>query len=59
MEVTRLDRESGKRTPWMSLSVPDPAGVSVKNLLLTPDARSYAYTYSRRLDDLYLAKGLK
>jgi hypothetical protein len=40
-------------------NLPDPAGVSVSSLVMTPEGRSYAYTYARNLRDLYLVEGLK
>ncbi|MFN2447406.1 MAG: hypothetical protein ABR606_17700 [Vicinamibacterales bacterium] len=38
----------------------DPAGVvEIMTLVLTPDAKAYAYTYVRALSDLYLVEGLR
>jgi hypothetical protein len=59
MSVTRIERDTGRRTPWMTFRVPDPAGAQIYNVVLTPDGRSYAYTYCCVLDDLYLVEGLR
>jgi len=59
MHVDRIDVNTGQRTPWKTFSVPDSAGVNVFRLAMTPDGRSYAYNYFRRLDTLYLVEGLK
>ena len=59
VSVARIDRETGRRVPWRVFSVPDLAGAGFLSVVLTPDARSYAYSYVRRLDDLYLVEGLK
>jgi len=37
-----------------------PAGIStIGRLLITPDTKSYVYSYIRTLSDLYLVEGLK
>ncbi|MGH9440819.1 MAG: protein kinase domain-containing protein [Thermoanaerobaculia bacterium] len=58
--VFRLDVETGKRTPLFSLLPADSAGVSrIPILVMTADARTYAYNITRELSDLYLIRGLK
>ena len=38
----------------------DPAGVErISNVLIAPDAKSYAYCYARLLSDLFVVEGLK
>jgi WD40 repeat protein len=59
LNVDRIDIDTWQRTPWRTFSIPDPVGVRIWNLILTPDGRSYAYGYARHLDDLYLVDGLK
>ena len=59
ISVSRIERETGRRTLWRTFSVPDPAGAAFYSAVLTPDGRSYAYTYCCILDDLYLVSGLK
>ncbi len=57
--VSRLDLATGKRTPWLTSSIPDSAGAATGNFLITSDGQSYAHGYVRSLADLYLAEGLK
>lgn len=58
MSVLRFDIASGRRQVWKQLP-PAPDNTKIKSLVITPDGRSYAYTYSRQLSDLYLVQGLK
>ncbi len=56
----RLDLHSFQATPWKEVAPADPAGVrTVEPTLITPDGKSYVYTFRRVLSDLYLAEGLK
>ena len=59
--IQRLNLKTGKREPWKELRPPDPTGVEGDSVsvFLTPDGRSYLYTYRRELSDLYLVEGLK
>jgi predicted Ser/Thr protein kinase/dipeptidyl aminopeptidase/acylaminoacyl peptidase len=58
--VSRLDLESGRREVWKDLLPADPAGVErISNVLVTPDAKNYAYCYARLLSDLFVVEGLK
>jgi hypothetical protein len=58
--VTRLEVATGKREPWRDLMPVDPAGVErISNVLIAPDAKSYAYCYARLLSDLFVVEGLK
>jgi Tol biopolymer transport system component len=59
MSVSRIERDTGRRELWRTFTVADPAGVQIYGLVLTPDGRSYAYTYCCVLDDLYLVEGLR
>ncbi len=57
--VFRVDVEGGGREPWMELFPSDPAGVGIiHSLVMTPDGRSYAYSYYRSLSILYLVQGM-
>ena len=59
-EVARVHLRSGRREPVRSLLPPDPAGaMSILRIVMTPDARSYAYTFVRALSSLYLVDGLR
>ena len=58
--VTRVDLATGKRTPWKQIAPADAAGVdSAGGIYLTPDAKSFVYSYVRTLSDLYVVEGLK
>ncbi|HLN57933.1 MAG TPA: protein kinase [Thermoanaerobaculia bacterium] len=58
--VIRLDIESGTTEPWKELRPEDLAGVvRIHPVCVTPDGRSWAYTYARVLSNLYLVEGLK
>jgi serine/threonine protein kinase/Tol biopolymer transport system component len=58
--VYQLDVQSGRRTLWQTLEPPDTAGVySIIEFQITPDGKSYFYSYTRLLSQLYLVRGLK
>ena len=58
--ISRVDLVTGARKQIMSLKPPDPAGhIQVRRLCMTPDARVFAFTYEKKLSELYLVEGLK
>jgi Tol biopolymer transport system component len=58
--VLRVSSEDGRSELWKSLMPSDPAGVTVITpLVISPDGKSYAYTFARSLSDLYLVDGWK
>ena len=58
--ITRLEIASGRRQIWRELTLPGSiTQMKGEEAAITPDGRSYAYTYSRHLSDLYLVRGLK
>ena len=58
--VYRLDVATGKREFWKELVPLDPAGIALLSApALTPDGKTYVYSYNRILSDLFLAEGLK
>lgn len=58
--VYRLDLASGKKQLWKELAPTDRSGLEGMSVVrLSADGRSYAYTYSRCQNDLYLVEGLK
>ena len=60
MKIVRYDIASGRTEPWKEIAVTDPAGVVQFNkVVLTPDGKSYAYTFWRDLSRLYVVQGLK
>ena len=61
VEVFRVDITTGARVLWKTLSPSDPVGVQTlrPTVVITPDARSYCYSYMRRLGDLFVVDGLQ
>ena len=58
--VDVLDVATGARRLWKEITPPDPAGIlAIGPVLVTPDGKSYVYSYRRMLDDLFLVTGLK
>jgi len=59
-KVFRVDMTTGERSLWKELTPPDPAGVlSMGPIVMTPDGKSYVYSYRRTLDELFLVEGLR
>jgi dipeptidyl aminopeptidase/acylaminoacyl peptidase len=58
-KIYRLNVRTGERVLWKELPTPDLAGLDIYSMLLTPDGKSYFYTYNRELSTLFLADGLK
>ena len=60
LRIDRLDPATGKRTFFREITLADPTGVdSISTLQLTPDGRSYCYSFMRSLSRLYVIDGLK
>jgi Tol biopolymer transport system component len=58
--IALLDLATGRRQVWRVLGPSDPAGVTtIYYVNLTPDGRSYVYSYFRVLSDLFLVTGLR
>ena len=58
--VSLLEPVSGRRRPWKTLAPADITGVTnISFPAITPDGRGYAYTFNRKLGDLYVIRGLK
>ena len=58
--ITRVDLATGRREAWKELVPPDPAGAqSIPSIRFSADGKSYAYSVSRVLSDLYVVDGLK
>ncbi len=54
--VEVCDVATGRRTFWKDVVPPDPAGIlAIGPILITPDGKSYLYSYRRTLEDLFLA----
>jgi WD40 repeat protein len=60
LRVERVDIATGQRTLWKELAPADLAGVTgMGYVLMTPDARTYAYGVQHHFSDLYLVEGLE
>jgi eukaryotic-like serine/threonine-protein kinase len=64
LRIFKLDLSTGARQFWKELAPPDPSvlidiGSDPGQIRLTPDGKSYAYTYWTFEGELYLAQGLK
>ena len=58
--VFKINIAAGRRELWKTIAPADRSGlVSIGNIVVTPDARSYAYTYTRILTSLEMAEGLR
>ncbi len=58
--LERVDVASGAHTPWRTLSPRDPVGVGdIGYVAVSRDGGSLAYSFSRRLSELYLVSHLK
>lgn len=59
-ELYRLDLTSGKRVLVRTLAPSDSAGLTdVRPVRITPDGKTYAYSYDRALSVLYLGRDVK
>jgi len=59
IKIERLDVASGHKENWRELKTPDPVGVQIGQVVMTPDGGAYAYSFQRDISTLYLAKGLR
>jgi Tol biopolymer transport system component len=64
LNIFRLDLESGRREFWKELTPPHAAGVvgvatGPGEVRLTPDGKSYVYTYWTAPNEITLAEGLR
>jgi eukaryotic-like serine/threonine-protein kinase len=58
--VEQLDVATGRLTPWKELAPADRAGVlAVAAVRIASGGAAYAYSYHRRLSDLYVLDGLR
>jgi eukaryotic-like serine/threonine-protein kinase len=59
LKISRLDVSTGRREAWKELRPPDPVGVQIGPVVMTPDGNTYAYSFQRDICTLYLADGLR
>jgi eukaryotic-like serine/threonine-protein kinase len=58
--VYRLDLSTGKREQVLTLGPGDPGGItSIVNVRMTDDGKTYAYSATRELSDLFLVSGVR
>jgi serine/threonine protein kinase len=58
--VFRVDVESGRRELWKEIAPADRTGLDgIDTIRMTPDARAYAYGYTRILGSLQIVQGLR
>ncbi len=58
--VFQIDIATGRRDLWKTIAPADRSGlVAIDNIVITPDARSYAYSYQRVLTSLEVVEGLR
>jgi eukaryotic-like serine/threonine-protein kinase len=58
--VFKIDLGTGARELWKTIAPVDRSGlISIGNIAMTPDTRSYAYSYERILASLQVAEGLR
>ena len=55
----RIELATGYRHLWKQVAIADPVGVhGISPESITPDGKSFAYRYRRRLDQLYVVNGV-
>jgi Tol biopolymer transport system component len=62
LEFFRVNLATGRRESWKEIDVADPVGligIQPAAVRMTPDGKSYAYSYWRTLTELYLVDNLK
>ena len=59
LKISRMDVATGRKELWKELKTPDPVGVQISQVVMTPDGASYAYSFQRDITTLYLADGLR
>jgi len=58
--IYEVDVATGRREVRREIGPDDPSGVAgIAQAAITPDARAYAYSFSRLQSDLYLMQGLR
>jgi hypothetical protein len=58
--IDRIETETGIRQPWKDLMPGDLAGVpGIERVLVSPDGKSYAYSFESVIGSLYLVDGLR
>ena len=58
LKVSRLDVATGRKETWKEVKTPDPVGVRIANVVMTPDGEAFAYSFQRDITTLFLIGGL-
>lgn len=58
-KVYRVDWKTGKRELWLRITPAEVSGVLYGHVLISPEGRSYAYSFRRVLTNLFLAENLR
>jgi Tol biopolymer transport system component len=58
-KISRLDVSTGRKEIWKELRTPDPVGVNIRDVVMTPDGESFAYSFQRDITTLFLIGGLR
>jgi hypothetical protein len=59
-QVSRVDPTTGRAEPWAELRPPDTAGVvGMGRIMVARSGDAVAYSYARRLADLYVVEGVR
>ncbi|HEX4825878.1 MAG TPA: protein kinase [Candidatus Polarisedimenticolaceae bacterium] len=59
IQIARLELATGRRTPLMTLSPTDPAGMRFATAVVTPDGKHWALGTNKLLSDVYVVEGLR
>jgi len=57
--ISRLDVSTGRQEVWKELRTPDQVGVNIRDVVMTPDGESLAYSFQRDITTLFLISGLR
>jgi DNA-binding beta-propeller fold protein YncE len=58
--IFRIDIATGRRELWKTIVPADRAGLmTIQRIVMTPDARAYAYSFERILTNLEVVEGLR
>jgi dipeptidyl aminopeptidase/acylaminoacyl peptidase len=59
LKISRVDVTTGHKELWKGLKTPDPVGVNIRDVVMTPDGQSLAYSFQRDITTLFLIGGLR
>jgi Tol biopolymer transport system component len=59
VKISRVDIATGRRELWRELKTPDPVGVTIFKVVMTPNGQSLAYSFQRDITTLFLIGGLR